>query len=73
MAKDDGQDPDGIPHAVVGLTALGSVALAIAVLVALSSVSRVVTAVLLMVALPVFVSALERKAERERDPLHWSR
>jgi len=65
--------PDGIPHTVVGLTALVAVALAIVVLIALSGEAGIAVLAFTVLALPVLVSALERKAERERDHRHPSR
>lgn len=74
--EDLDREPDGAPHSVIGLTALFSVLLAM--LVAFLFLSRkpvdMVAAVLLVVfALPVLVSSLRNKAERDRDHLHPSR
>jgi hypothetical protein len=60
------EELDGIPHAVIGLTVLVSVMLAIVVLLALSGGGQITVAAALL-AIPVFVVALERKAERARD------
>jgi Flp pilus assembly protein TadB len=57
-------DPDGIPHGAVALTSLGSVALAIAVLVALMTST---TALVVVGAIPLLVIALGRSAQRRRD------
>ena len=68
--------PDGVPHQVVGLTALFSVMLALLLASMFLSGSRVtqVAAVLLAIlAIPVLVTSLGKKAERERDHLHPSR
>lgn len=65
--EDDADDLDGIPHAVIGLTALAAVGLAVVVLIVLSGERGVATIALAMLAVPVLVSALERKAERDRD------
>ena len=70
------RQPDGIPHLVIGLTALFSVALAAVVIgmfqsgPTLGSVASVAIAIL---AIPVLVSRLGAKAERERDHDHPSR
>jgi hypothetical protein len=64
--------PDGIPHAVIGLTAFYSVSLAIA-LVLLLTQQHVSLVALVALALPLLVWRLTGKAERERDHLHPSR
>jgi len=68
--------PDGVPHQVVGLTALFSVMLALLLAVMFLSGNRVAQAaavLLAILAIPVLVTSLGRKAERERDHLHPSR
>lgn len=68
--------PDGVPHKVVGLTALFSVMLALLLafmFLSGSTVARVAAVLLAMFAIPVLVSTLGKKAERERDHLHPSR
>ena len=74
--EDLDREPDGAPHSVIGLTALFSVMFAM--LVAFLFLSRkpvdMVAAVLLIIfAIPVLVSSLRKKAERDRDHLHPSR
>lgn len=74
--EDLDRELDGAPHSVIGLTALFSVLLAM--LVAFLFLSRkpvdMVAAVLLVIfAVPVLVSSLRNKAERDRDHLHPSR
>jgi hypothetical protein len=74
--EDLDREPDGAPHSVIGLTALFSVMFAM--LVAFLFLSRkpvdMIAAVLLVVfAIPVLVSSLRKKAERDRDHLHPSR
>lgn len=74
--EDLDREPDGVPHKVVGLTALFSVVLA--VLVAMMFVlghgaTRVAAIVLAILAIPVLVSTLRSKAASERDHLHPSR
>jgi hypothetical protein len=64
--------PDGIPHVVIALTAFYAVVFAIALVVLLSG-ERISGVALLVVAVPLLVARLTRKAERERDPRHPSR
>jgi hypothetical protein len=74
--EDLDREPDGVPHAVVGLTALFSVMLAMLVgfmFIAGGTVSRVAAVVLVLLAVPVLVSTLRRRAARDRDQLHPSR
>ena len=78
LAPDEDLDRelDGAPHSVIGLTALFSVMLAmlIAFLFLSGKVVDMVAAVLLAVfAIPVLVTSLRKKAERDRDHLHPSR
>ena len=68
--------PDGVPHAVVGLTALFSVMLAMLIafmFLAGGMISRIAAVVLAVLAVPVIVTTLRRKASRERDRIHPSR
>lgn len=70
------REPDGVPHKVVGLTALFSALLAmlIAAMFLTGTVAGRVTAVLLaLVATPLLVVNLRDKAARERDRVHPSR
>lgn len=74
--EDLDRQPDGVPHAVVGLTALFSVMLAMLIafmILAGGTVSRVAAVLLAVLAIPVLVSTLRNKANRERDALHPSR
>ena len=66
------REPDGVPHAVVGFTALFSVILALLVACMLIATPPAAIAFAL-IAVPWFISSLARKAERERDVLHPSR
>jgi hypothetical protein len=70
------RQPDGIPHLVIGLTALFSVALA-AVLISMfrsgPTLGSVASVVIAIVAIPLLVFRLGAKAERERDHDHPSR
>lgn len=70
------RQPDGIPHLVIGLTALFSVALA-AVLISMfrsgPTLGSVASVVIAIIAIPVLVFRLGAKAERDRDHDHPSR
>jgi len=74
--EDLDREPDGVPHNVVGLTALFSVMLAM--LVAFmwltgSSVGRFAAVALVVLAIPTLVATLRKKASRDRDHFHPSR
>ena len=74
--EDLDREPDGVPHHVIGLTALFSVMLAMLVafmILAGGTVSRVAAIILAVLAVPVLVSSLRRKADTDRDHLHPSR
>lgn len=74
--EDLDREPDGMPHHVIGLTALFSVMLAmLVVFMALSggTVTRIAAVVLVLLAVPVLVSSLRRRADQGRDQLHPSR
>jgi hypothetical protein len=74
--EDIEREPDGVPHNVVGLTALFSVILAMLVAFMFltgSLVGRIAAIALAMIAIPTLVASLRRKAERERDHAHPSR
>lgn len=74
--EDIERQPDGVPHLVIGLTALFSVLLA-AVLISMfrsgPTIGSIASVVLAIIAIPVLVSKLGAKAERERDHDHPSR
>jgi hypothetical protein len=66
-------DPDGVPHDVVGLSALFSFLLAALVLgmwLTGSTTGRVSAIALLVFGVPMLVSGLRERAERERDRRH---
>jgi len=68
--------PDGVPHRVVGLTALFSAMLAMLLgfmFLTGSTVARVAAVVIAVIAIPVLVGTLRNKADRERDHFHSSR
>jgi hypothetical protein len=74
--EDLDREPDGVPHNVVGLTALFTVMLAllVAFMFLTGSVAVRVAAVLLAgIAIPTLVAVLRNKAARERDQIHPSR
>lgn len=74
--EDIERQPDGIPHLVIGLTALFSVLLA-AVLISIfrsgPTMGSIAAVVLAIIGLPIMVSKLGAKAERDRDHVHPSR
>lgn len=74
--EDLDRQPDGVPHSVVGLTAGFSTVLALLVafmFLAGGTMVKGAAVVLLLIAIPVLVAGLRRKAERERDDSHPSR
>ena len=74
--EDLDREPDGVPHDVVGLTALFSVMLALLVVVMFLSghvVGQIAAVALIVVAIPTMVTGLRRRADRERDRIHPSR
>jgi hypothetical protein len=74
--EDLDREPDGVPHAVVGLTALFSVMLAMLVAFMFMTghvVGRIAAVTLALIAIPTLVATLRRKASRDRDRLHPSR
>jgi len=74
--EDLDRQPDGVPHSVVGLTALFSVMLAMllaAMFISGSTVARIAAVALAVIAIPTLVTTLRGKAERERDRVHPSR
>ncbi len=74
--EDLDREPDGVPHHVIGLTALFSVMLAVLVGVMIltgGTISRIAAVALALLAIPVLVSTLRKRADRDRDSLHPSR
>jgi len=68
--EDVNRDPDGVPHDVVGLSALFSFLLAALVLgmwLTGSTTGRVSAIALLVFGVPMLVSGLRERADRERD------
>jgi hypothetical protein len=74
--EDLDREPDGVPHNVVGLTALFSVMLAMLVAFMFltgGTFGRIASIVLAVIAIPALVASLRKKASRERDHGHPSR
>src|SRR6266496_4041325 len=74
--EDLDREPDGVPHHVIGLTALFSVMLAMLVAFMIltgGAVTRIAAVVIAVIAIPVLVSTLRGKADRDRDQIHPSR
>jgi hypothetical protein len=74
--EDLDREPDGIPHDVIGYTALFTVFLAMLLLFMVLSrkpVVQVAAIILAAIAIPVLVSTLRNRADRERDRAHPSR
>ena len=74
--EDLDREPDGVPHRIVGLTAAFSVMLAMLVafmFLAGGTATKVAAVLLALIAIPVLVGTLGRKADRERDHIHPSR
>ena len=73
--EDLDREPDGVPHNVVGFTALFSVVLAllVAFMFLAGGWARLGAVLLLVISVPLLVSTLSRKADRERDHIHPSR
>ena len=74
--EDLDREPDGVPHRVVGMTALFSVVLAMLVAFMFLTghrVGRIAAVALAAIAIPTLVASLRRKAERDRDHVHPSR
>lgn len=74
--EDLDREPDGVPHSVVGLTAAFSVMLAMLVafmFIAGGGVVKGAAVVLALIAIPVMVGMLRKKAQKDRDHHHPSR
>ena len=75
-SEDIDREPDGVPHRVVGLTALFSVMLAMleaAMFLSGNLVAQIAAVALAAIAIPTLVATLRGKAARERDRAHPSR
>jgi hypothetical protein len=74
--EDLDREPDGVPHSVVGLTALFSVMLAMLVgfmFVVGGVLVKALAVLIALMAIPALVGTLRKKAARDRDHLHPSR
>lgn len=74
--EDLDREPDGVPHDVVGFTAFFSVLLAMLVAFMFLTHNHVVqgaSVVIALIAIPVLVSTLGKRANRDRNHLHPSR
>jgi hypothetical protein len=73
--EDLDREPDGVPHDVVGLSALFSVLFAAVVLGMWLSgpTGRIAAVAICMVGVPMLVSNLRSRSERTRDYVHPSR
>ncbi|HEY0195289.1 MAG TPA: hypothetical protein VGC42_29440 [Kofleriaceae bacterium] len=74
--EDLDREPDGVPHGVVGLTALFSVMLALLVsfmFLTGSGWGKFFAVALALVAIPTLVTSLRKKAAHDRDDFHPSR
>jgi len=74
--EDLDRQPDGVPHSVVGLTALFSVMLAMLVAFMFltgHTTGKVLAVILAVIAIPTMVGSLRRKAQNDRDDVNPSR
>jgi hypothetical protein len=73
--EDLDREPDGIPHEIIGMTVFFSVVLAmlLAFMFLAGGAARVGGIILALIAVPILVSVLKNKAERDRDHVHPSR
>lgn len=69
------RQPDGVPHDVVGLSALFSVLLAAVVLGMwmTGGLGRFAAVAVCLVGIPMLVSGLRQRSDRDRDHIHPSR
>ena len=75
--EDLDREPDGVPHAVVGLTAFFAVVFAILLTVVFffvgTTVGKLGAVLLLVFAVPILIGKLKKKSDRDRDHVHPSR
>ncbi len=74
--EDLDRQPDGVPHSVVGLTALFSVMLAMLVAFMFltgHTTGKVLAVLLMLVAIPTLVGSMRKKAQTDRDDVNPSR
>jgi len=69
LTEDVGRGPDGVPHDVVGLSALFSVLFAAVVLGMWLSgpTGRIAAVAICMLGIPMLVSSLRQRSERQRE------
>lgn len=76
LTEDVERQPDGMPHRLIGFTALFSVMLAIAIVGMFAvggTAGGICGVVVALITIPLIVSKLSSKSARERDHLHPSR
>lgn len=76
LSEDVERQPDGMPHRIIGFTALFSLMLAIgiaSIFVIGGTAGGICAAMIALITIPLLVSKLSNKAERERDHAHPSR
>jgi hypothetical protein len=74
--EDLDREPDGVPHSVVGMTAGFSVVLAMLVAFMFltgNRIGQIAAVALAAIAIPMLVTMLRHKAQRDRDHVHPSR
>jgi heme A synthase len=73
MSEDLDRELDGVPHDVVGGTVFAAAALGALALFLLVAVHWAVALGVGVLSLPILVSTLTRRSDRERDHVHPSR
>lgn len=73
MSEDLKRPLDGVPHDIVGRTLFAVCAIAALTLAALVAIDRAGAALFAVVVIPPMVVTLQRRSNRERDPVHPSR
>lgn len=74
--EDLDRQPDGVPHDVIGLTFLFSIVLALlcgGIFMSGGVVGHIAGPLIALIAIPVIVMSLSKRAARERDPHHPAR
>lgn len=71
--EDVQREPDGMPHAIIGLTVLYAAMLAVAMLWTHTASGGAATIIVALIAVPIVVFRLQRMATRDRDQRHPSR
>lgn len=76
LTEDVARMPDGVPHRVVGLTALFAVAVAVLIgfmFLIGNTATKVAAVVLAVIVVPIVIGLLRGSSERGRDHVHPSR